>query len=485
MSTYPWSNTFPTSASLPNVIRTPVNPTGQGALIGDVHAVGADEDFETVLAAAFGFPFVQLGAAGHTTADMLAACDSFAAEHVKFAVAIGGLEDLTGGTVSLGEWLENWRRILATTQAAGIPILVVSMFPGNEQTDEQAAQRVAWNSELATLTAQFQHAQFFLADDLLGSARDPGPEANLWDLSEDVSTDGTALNDDGESALATALAALDFPLPVVQLAGEQRSPTIYDTPGTYTWRKPADARIVRVLLIGGGGGGGGGRRDAADTPRGGGAGGNGGAIMHYDFPAELVPATVEITVGGGGPGGAGAADLETNGEAGTDGTATSFGNLTAPGGAAGGGGNSTEATSTNLTATATGFGGLGGGLGGASNAASTGSDGASTTIAPAGGGGGGVVSSGNAAMSPGYGGKVQLDTTQVAAEDGADGADFFLPCGPGAGGAGGAGAPSGTGTDGGDGGNFGGGGGGGGGGLTAGGAGGAGAGGFCMVTVIR
>lgn len=99
----------------------------------------------------------------------------------------------------------------------------------------------------------------------------------------------------------------------------------FGTPGTFTWTKPASARVVYVACIGGGGGGGSGRRGAAGTVRCGGGGAGGAAWNVATFDAADISSTVTVTVGAGGLGGASVATDNTNGNAGGQGTASSFG----------------------------------------------------------------------------------------------------------------------------------------------------------------
>lgn len=120
----------------------------------------------------------------------------------------------------------------------------------------------------------------------------------------------------------------------------------FTTPGTSTWVKPANAKLVHVLMFGGGGGGCAGavkRSDEASTSVlcGGGGGGAGGKIEFWLNPADLAP-TVSVVVGAGGAGGAGATTTPASGtngsisvNRGTDGGASSFYNTYAIGGARG------------------------------------------------------------------------------------------------------------------------------------------------------
>lgn len=300
-----------------------------------------------------------------------------------------------------------------------------------------------------------------------------------------------------------------------------------------TWTKPTSYTpyMVMVVAYGGGGGGGGAEGQAAGNIRSGGSGGGGGARVERMFLASDLSATEAVTIGLGGTGGTGG--TAANGNSGTSGGNTTFGShLTAYGGGAGFGGDSTDASGgggggfgskgsdgvTNAstlggtprihssastlsqdTKNALGGGGAGslggasasnsggsaedGGGGGGSSfyngPATKGSGGGSSIRGAAGGGGGGCITAGNVAdlaedggasnsFTQGAGGGAATGSSGAAGSNGSDGS-FKVG---GNGGGGGAAHTAGTGGKGGDGGACGGGGGGGGGGTNVGGAGG-------------
>jgi len=249
-----------------------------------------------------------------------------------------------------------------------------------------------------------------------------------------------------------------------------------------TWTKPAGAQFVEVIAIGGGGGGGSGRLGAPASTRGGGAGGGGAGITRWMVPAAALGATVAVTVGQGGAGGAPQLTSGVNGNAGSPGTASTFGaHVYASGGFGGAGGAGTVAPIGGAGASAS---IIPGGVGGNGGAGATGSPtvGASA-LGAAGGGGGGSVTSGNTqqaganggAGSPFFAGASALAGGAGGATGGTAGSvgtstSSSQPFGGGGGGGGGAhhaAAGSAPGGDGGDGGSFGAGGGGGGGGTTS------------------
>jgi hypothetical protein len=185
--------------------------------------------------------------------------------------------------------------------------------------------------------------------------------------------------------------------------------SVYVFASSTTWTVPVGITSAQIILVGGGGGGGG-TDTSQNTADGAGGGGAGGLIYQS---VSLTPGeTVTINIGSGGAGG-----LNGNGTNGGDTVAfaTSFGPLTAIGGA-GGGGNGT------YNGNSGGSGGGGNGYnraaGGGAGTAGQGNNGGSTDKRANGGGGGGAggVGMSNAGLnttfatdtiSPGKGGSAK------------------------------------------------------------------------------
>lgn len=174
---------------------------------------------------------------------------------------------------------------------------------------------------------------------------------------------------------------------------------VFTTDGT--WEKPPGLVSATVHCVGGGGGGSSGMRQPIESPAVGGNGGGGGGYSSATFLADDLPDTVAVTVGRGGLGGKalGLGNTSHGQFAGTNGTASSFGELlTAGGGIAGGTGPGTGGTGTVEN------GGGGGEEGKATGSFYGGSDGGSCNAAAGGGGGGGSSTFGGGADRTGAGG---------------------------------------------------------------------------------
>ena len=104
--------------------------------------------------------------------------------------------------------------------------------------------------------------------------------------------------------------------------------------GSFTWTKPAGAKMVHVRAFGGGGGGCGGACAATTASRAGGAGGGGGSSSYFIIPADELGATVSVIVGGGGSGSAGRSTVGS-GTTASSGSHSSFGNYRTQFGAGG------------------------------------------------------------------------------------------------------------------------------------------------------
>ena len=153
---------------------------------------------------------------------------------------------------------------------------------------------------------------------------------DVWDLANDMAKDSDTVDGIHANTTATAnqLLALDgsgqFPSSVFSGSTITRE-TLTSGTGA-TWNVPSDVSLVLVTVQGGGGGGGGSNSSTSNT----GGGGASGELL-WQRPYTVTPSgTVTYTIGGGGSGGGFRA-------AGSDGSDTVFGTLTARGGDGGSG----------------------------------------------------------------------------------------------------------------------------------------------------
>lgn len=166
---------------------------------------------------------------------------------------------------------------------------------------------------------------------------------------------------------------------------------IYATAGTFTWAKPAGARLINVAVISGGGGGASGRKAGVSTVAWSGGGGGGGSLSIRDISASLLAENETVVVGSGGSGGSSQTQNNSNGLAGTNGGNSSFGTLVQVQG--GGGAQSPTPTGGQAGASASARAMFQGGNGGSGNNGTGTAFGGvnSAPIAGGGGGGGGLI----------------------------------------------------------------------------------------------
>jgi hypothetical protein len=133
------------------------------------------------------------------------------------------------------------------------------------------------------------------------------------------------VNADVDAAAAIAQSKIDGLTTDLAAKAAQAQVDVYSTAGTFTWTKPANAKLVNVVVISGGGGGGSGRKAGVGSQASGGGGGGGGSYSVRDIAASILGSPETIIVGSGGTGGASVTDNSTNGKIGVAGGNSSFG----------------------------------------------------------------------------------------------------------------------------------------------------------------
>ena len=130
---------------------------------------------------------------------------------------------------------------------------------------------------------------------------------------------------DVDAAAAIAQSKISGLTDALAAKAAQAQVDVYSTAGTFTWTKPANAKLVNVVVISGGGGGGSGRKAGVGSQASGGGGGGGGSYSARDITASILGSTETVVVGIGGPGGASVTANSANGAAGGVGGNSSFG----------------------------------------------------------------------------------------------------------------------------------------------------------------
>jgi hypothetical protein len=227
------------------------------------------------------------------------------------------------------------------------------------------------------------------------------------------------------------------------------------TSGTFTWTKPAGAKVVDIYLMGPGGGGGSGARQATSSARSGGGGGGSGGLFYFRVGADSLNSTESVVIGAGGAGGAVRTTDNSAGLNGSSGANTTFSVYKAPSGdfglagstasvaggvarnnltfdlllstGSGGAGNTAQGSSANLSTALFMHAGGGGGGGGAAAASTTNVN------------GGGGATAGASSTNPGLitaiaGGAAGNGTTGVQATAGTSITTQYIRGGTGGGG---------------------------------------------------
>lgn len=185
------------------------------------------------------------------------------------------------------------------------------------------------------------------------------------------------------------------------------------TSGSFTWTKPANAKVVHIFLWGPGGGGGSGARYATTSTRFGGGGGAGGTTFYAIINASELGATETVVIGAGAAGGSARLIDSNPGSAGATTSPTTFYLYQAVGGNSGSGGtNVTGAGGSNRSnfCYVGYFAGTAGGSGASGNATGASSVSSPSQCAP-GGGGAGQTANANTSTNGAAGGSISTQAS--------------------------------------------------------------------------
>lgn len=184
------------------------------------------------------------------------------------------------------------------------------------------------------------------------------------------------------------------------------------TSGTFTWTKPANAKMVEIFLVAAGSGGGSGANNVTTGIRSSGAGAGGSPNLRMTVPASYLNSTETVIVGAGGAGGAGTSAIG-NGVTGTNGGDSTFKTFSARGGAGGTGGSTSGSGSGGNARNSLLFNQPVTGSAGGPTSTTFGNTGTSVTainlIATGGGSGGGAAANSTTSVSGGSGGVISAN----------------------------------------------------------------------------
>lgn len=162
------------------------------------------------LAKALGCDYQNMGIGSQTTTQIAARITADAVNiRPKICVLEGGVNDISGGSISQSTFIANWTTMLNACVSAGIIPVVIKIMPWTNGTNTQLTTRDTWNSALAVLVATYPTAVIvdvstYVGVDRVGGSPTP-PVPNYWDIQTAYNADGTHYNAAGHAQIARAI----------------------------------------------------------------------------------------------------------------------------------------------------------------------------------------------------------------------------------------------------------------------------------------
>ncbi|MCD6298916.1 MAG: hypothetical protein J7M30_17370 [Deltaproteobacteria bacterium] len=126
------------------------------------------------------YTYQNMGAGSETTAQIGA---RFTADVVdlkpRVAVIEGGVNDVSGGSITKTTFLNNWTTMLDACDANNIVPIVLLILPWTNGTNPQMQTRDDWNASLTSLAASYTDAIVVDASSYIGQFRSGGDAGNL------------------------------------------------------------------------------------------------------------------------------------------------------------------------------------------------------------------------------------------------------------------------------------------------------------------
>jgi lysophospholipase L1-like esterase len=100
----------------------------------------------------------------------------------SIAIIEGGVNDISGGTITRATFLANYKEMLDSCESQSIIPVVLKIMPWTAGDSTQMEKMEWWNEGLDSLVATYADYVWVDLDDSLGMFRATGPVGNLWDI---------------------------------------------------------------------------------------------------------------------------------------------------------------------------------------------------------------------------------------------------------------------------------------------------------------